>query len=454
MAAAGAVLLCAPEAFGRAGGGSFGFGGGRSFGGGGGGLGRAFGHGHFFFFPVGGGGGGFGGVILAIIVILILVRVVWPILSRWLAGQQTAGRAARRQTALRERRVELAAAEAAEDNPAFAPDVVKPAAAKLYTDIQAAWDRQDRIALRGLVAPSLLAEWERRLDDFGRRGWRNRVQPLGQPKVEYVGLVNRGGDEEDRVTVRIEARLRDFVEDGYGQRIHRTDALGDITQVREFWTLGLRGGHWILVSIEQGAEGVHALSDEIVASPWSDERRMRDEALVEGAVAEAVPEGTSLADIADLDFTGDARAAANDLSVADGRFAPDVLEVAARRAVAAWIDAIDGEDDALNAIAHPAAARELLHPGDPSERTRLVVRGLQVKRIGIAALDAAAQPPTMTVDVELHGRRYLEDRDTGEVLAGSQAHAAGFVERWTLALDGPASEPWRIAAVGTTAERA
>jgi hypothetical protein len=181
---------------------------------------------------------------------------------------------------------------------------------------------------------------------------------------------------------------------------------------------------------------------------------MRDEALVEGAVAEAVPEGTKVAEVADLQFEGDARAAALDLSLADGRFAPDVLEVAARRAVAGWAEAVDGKDDALLAVAHPDAARAMLHPGDPSGRTRLVVRGPKVRAIRIVGLDAAAEPPTMTIEVDLAGRRYLEDRDTAAVVAGSQSRETSFSERWTLALDGPAEQPWRIAAVGTPAARA
>ena len=123
---------------------------------------------------------------------------------------------------------------------------------------------------------------------------------------------------------------------------------------------------------------------------------MRDEALIEGAVADAVPEGTSVAEVADLDFDGDARAAALDLSLADGRFAPDVLEIAARRAVSAWAEAVDGEDSALASIAHPQAVQHLLHPGDPSQKTRLVVRGPKVTQIRITGLDAAATPPTMS----------------------------------------------------------
>ncbi len=351
----------------------------------------------------------------------------------------------------RERHVELAAAEAAQDDPAFAPEAVRSAAAKLFADVQAAWDAGDRRRLRGLVGPELLTEWELRLDDLDRRGWRNRVQPLGETKVHYVGLRHRG-DRGDRVAVKIEAVLRDYVEDSYGQRIGRTDGSSERSRVEEFWTLGKQlDDSWLLLSIEQEAEGEHELSEDLVASAWSDDRVMRDEALVEGAVADAVPETVKIAEVADLDYQGDARAAALDLSLADGRFAPDVLEVAARRAVAAWAEAVDGDDDALLGIARQEAARQMLHPGDPSQRTRLVVRGLRVKQIRIAALDAAADPPTMTIEVDLAGRRYLEDRNTTEVVAGSQSRETSFTEHWTLALGGDAAQPWRIAAVGTSA---
>ena len=75
-----------------------------------------------------------------------------------------------------------------------------------------------------------------------------------------------------------------------------------------------------------------------------------------------------------------------------------MLEAAARRAVAAWAEAVDGADRDLLDVATPEAAVALLHPGDPSGKTRLVIRGPRVQRLEIAALDPAAQPPTMTVE--------------------------------------------------------
>jgi predicted lipid-binding transport protein (Tim44 family) len=439
------LLVVSPAALARGGGGISGFG--RGFGGGGG-LGRGFGRGRFFFIPIGGGGG-----ILVLIIIAIVVFFLLPRLMAWWRGQQTAGSAARRRVAERERRVELAAAEAAEDDPAFASDVVRSQARQLFLDVQAAWDAGDRNRLRSLVAPDLFAEWERRLGGFERQGWRNRVQVLGEPRIEYVALRNAADDREDRVVVRIEARLRDYVEDAYGQRIERVDTVSQTSNVREYWTLGKSEKRWTVLSIEQGAEGEHELREDLVATPWSDEKALRDEAMVEGAVAEAVPKGTDIAELADIDFRGDARGAALDLSLADGRFAPDVLEVAARRAVAAWAEAVDGDDSQLLAVAHPDAARQLLHPGDPSEQTRLVVRGPRVRRIRISRLDAAAAPPTMSIEVDLEGRRYVEDRNTAAVVTGSQSRSSSFTEHWTLVLDGDERNPWRIAAVGIPAGR-
>ncbi len=445
------ALVLAPAAFAGAGGGSSGFSGGGE----------------------GGGGRGAGLYILFQILIrvaiighglglLIILGVVllWFVLTRFHPGARnfwsartSQGPAARRRTAERERRTALAAAEAADDDSSFAPAVVKPAAARLFTQIQAAWAADDRVRLRQLVAPDLMAEWERRLDDYRRRGWRNHVEPVGEPKVEYVGLTNRGDEAQDRVVVRIEGKLRDYVVDGAGNHIKRRGRMSETVPVREFWTLGKRRGRWILLSIEQGAEGAHVLDQQLIATPWSDEQSMRDEALVEGAVAEALPADVKPAEVADLQFEGEARAAALDLSLADGRFAPDVLEVAARRAVAAWADAVDGNDAALLKLADPEAAQHLLHPGDPSQRTRLVVRGPTVRQIRIAALDAAADPPTMSIDVDLEGRRYIEDRATAAVLSGSQSKATRFIEHWTLGLNGDPRQPWRIVRVDAALSR-
>jgi predicted lipid-binding transport protein (Tim44 family) len=329
------------------------------------------------------------------------------------------------------------------DDVAFDPEGVKAATVELHKAIVEAWTARDRRALAKLVGPDLMVEWRRRLDDFDRKGWHNITERLADPEVQYLGLVNREGEKDDHVTVRVAAEIRDYVVDRSGQRILRNDETDEVTTLPEYWTLARHDdGAWYLVSIEQDAEGSHVLAEDIVARPDEDRARLHDEAVAQVAVVGAVPDEQVQA-IAPMSFEGDVRTAALDMANIDGRFDPDVLEASARRAVAASAEAVDGDDDALAAIATPAAIDELLY-GDPSKRTRLVVRGPVLKSLRIAAMDARATPATMTVEARLVGRRYRENRDTTTLVNGSKDHEVTFTESWTMALDGNDKTPWRL----------
>jgi predicted lipid-binding transport protein (Tim44 family) len=419
-----------------AGGGSSGFGGGGGGGGSSGGGGFSGGGG-----SSGSGSGGSPVVGLIIILLVVLVFSAGSILAAITVVRQ------RKKRRERVRRVTLAAAEAAQDDAAFAPGTLVNACGVLFGYVQQAWDARDRKRLAELVGPELMVEWKRRLDDFDTKGWHNRVEILAAPKIEYVGLVNRDRDDEDRAVVRIEASLKDYVVDSKGSTVNRTDSTSTTTLLHEYWTLAKRNGYWTVVSIESDTEGAHELDEAIVASPWADQR-VHDAAVVETAVADKPLAGYKTADLADLDFDGDARQQALDLSLADPRFAPDVLEVAVRRVVEAWAEAVDGSDAPLEAVASGEAVTDLLYPGDSSRTTRLVVRGPRLRKITISGLDAAAEPAAMTLTLEVNGRRYLENRDTAAVVSGSKDVAANFTEHWRLALDGPDSAPWRLAGTG------
>ena len=414
-----AGLLLAVDSLASPGGGSSGFGGG---GGGGGG------------FSGGGSGSGDEGSPWVFVVVI----GVGLLLFGWGLFKARRLRKRRRERAAR---VALAAAEAAAADAHFGAEEVKAEAAELHRRIVSVWTARDRDALARHLGPDLMAEWARRLDDFDRKGWHNVCEIREGPTVEYLGLTNREDDSEDRVVVRIEAKLRDVVIDRDGDVIKRNEESGELTTLAEYWTLARHDGGWILTSREQDAEGAHHLDAPIVASPWSDDARMRDEAITELAVADAVPDG-DVAGLVDVDYAGDARAQALDLSVVDGRFAPAVLEAAARRAVEAWAEAVDGADAALERAATPEAAHSLLYPRGAG--TRLVVRGPRLTELRIVALDPDAR--TFTIEAVLDGRRYLEDRDTAAVLEGSKDRATAFTERWTLRLGDDPATPWRIVA--------
>jgi predicted lipid-binding transport protein (Tim44 family) len=415
-----AGLLLAVDSLAAPGSGSSGFGGGGGGGGGG-------------FSGGGGSGSGSGGSVWDVLFIVAIAAVIFGV------GAFKAHRLRKRRRA-GAAQVELASAEAAGDDAYFGADAVKREA-ELHRAIVAAWTARNRAALAEQLVPDLSTEWERRLDDFDRKGWHNVCEIVDGPDVEYLGLTNREDDVEDRVVVRLAAELRDVVVDADGDVIKREDEDDEVTFLEEYWTLGRAGDRWILHSIEQDDEGAHNLDAPIVASPWSDDARLRDKAVTELAVADAVPD-EAVAELVDVHYAGDARVQALDLSVVDGRFAPAVLEAAARRAVEAWAGAVDGPDAALERAATAEAARALLYPR--GESTRLVVRGPRLQALRITGLEP--EPPTFTVEAELSGRRYLEDRDTAAVLEGSKTSATTFTERWSLALGDDPATPWRIVA--------
>jgi predicted lipid-binding transport protein (Tim44 family) len=352
----------------------------------------------------------------------------------------------------RVRRVELAAAEATEDDPLFDPVVVRRAADELFRNVQAAWSRDDREQLAALAGRTLMVEWDRRLADFAQRGWRNEVDVLGDLSIEYVGLVNRTDAAEDEVCVRIAARVRDIVRDRAGNVVRRRSSVKEVHHATEYWTLGKPDGRWIVVRIEQHREGLHQLHERIVATPWADDERLHQQATTEQGVETAIAPA-DLSAIGRPEIDEQARLAALDLSLVDGRFAPDVLTAEVRYAVTTWLSAIDGPRGPLADLASPWALKELLYAGDPSASTRLVVRGLTVDAVHILTLATDETPARMTVEVHGTGVVYTEDRSTLIVVDGDRSRRRSFRQRWELTLTDDTAHPWRIvaAAAPTTA---
>ena len=68
-----------------------------------------------------------------------------------------------------------------------------------------------------------------------------------------------------------------------------------------------------------------------------------------------------MADVATPEFSGSARSAALDLSLVDGRFAPDLLATEVKRAVAAWAGAIATRDvsDRTAGLVMPTLGRRM-----------------------------------------------------------------------------------------------
>jgi predicted lipid-binding transport protein (Tim44 family) len=444
--------ITAPDpVLGAAGGGSSGFGGGGGGGGGGG-------------FGGGGGGGGGGPIVISsdpravlagLLLIVAFFVVVWILGKLAQRGQMRAATWSRQYAEWRDtstsgkrkrraKEVPPAARAAAEDDSYFSPEEVTQSADRLFRDIQTAWDANDQDALRRMVAPDLMVEWSRRLNDFASKGWHNRVA-VKRLNVEYVGLTNREDDTRDLMVVRAGAVLDDYVVDRHGREISHTGNPSREAYLREYWTLGMRDGRWMLLSVEQDVEGEHNLTDPLVARPDEDVASIRDEVVIERGVEDRAPAGTRLGELVDVDFSDDALMAARDLALIDGRVDPDVIEVSVRRAISAWAEAVDGDDGALLDIAPPAIAEELLRPSGP--KTRLVIRGPKMQTATVSKLEST-EPIRVAVDARVRGVRYVEDRDTVAVVAGDKDREVAFTERFVLQLTDDEDRPWSLVAAG------
>jgi predicted lipid-binding transport protein (Tim44 family) len=331
--------------------------------------------------------------------------------------------------------------------PIFEPDAVHGQAAQLFRNIQSAWSERDLDRLTALVGSDLMVEWERRLNDFDRRGWHNIVDILEGPTVQYVSLANRGEKDKDRVVVFIEAVVSDYVRvERSGGILTHNSGSSPRTRVGEYWTLAPHDDHWMLVSIEQPEEGAYHLRERPIPRPEDDDH-LRDDTFLAMAAASTLPEGFTDADLISVDFATDARAAALDMSLADPRFSIDVLETSVRQVIEAWAQAVDGGDTPLERIATRESIDQLLYDSDSRRLTRVVVRGPMVRRVQVAHLDVTHTPPRMRVDAELGGFRYVEDRDTVAVLEGSKTRPSAFAEQFTMELvDGSSARPWQVVA--------
>jgi predicted lipid-binding transport protein (Tim44 family) len=62
------------------------------------------------------------------------------------------------------------------------------------------------------------------------------------------------------------------------------------------------------------------------------------------------------------------------------------------------------------------------------------------------AVDVKQEPATMTIEVEVGGRRFVEDRDTAAVIGGSKEQSVTFNESWTFSCSADEDVPWRLLA--------
>ena len=146
-----------------------------------------------------------------------------------------------------------------------------------------------------------------------------------------------------------------------------------------------------------------------------------------------------IAELTDVDTSTESQLL--DLSVLDGRYAPDVIvacvcEIARAREAATT----SNDRQPLESCCTPQAVPQLFHP-TPNGLRRVL--NLDARRVQITALNTDEQPPTVSISASLHGQRWLATH-RGGTISGSQTRRRDFTEQWTLCLDPSAESPWRL----------
>lgn len=333
---------------------------------------------------------------------------------------------AERHEHVRADRAYYAAIEAAEDDPSFAPDLVKQSMVRVPALANRVWRGQTVASLDGRPDGPLISAWARSRQSWLGSGLRLR----GNPAIDLIGVVNRPGEAEDRIVARVRVRLR------------RGDARLGLLAVRrvrldERWTLGKYGGEWALLSIEGDPRAGPVLTAPLIPTPAHDTERLREESFAELGSAQTAPDDVLSELISDDEPPAFAML---DLSVVDGRFLPELVATHLAHLVEAWEDAVTGSDAPLHALVSDSALTALLRP---AAGRRLIIRDAVMKSWEPTRLELRERPPQIHVCVEVEAVRYLVT-DEGTQCAGNSTERRQIVLIWTLELTDETRTPWRL----------
>jgi hypothetical protein len=331
-------------------------------------------------------------------------------------------------------------------------DVVKAAARH---DVAA--DPLDPDALRAFVVQRIAAEygtWQEGDptsitslfgEPFAGLEGRYRIFAPHDPLVRLVWAARHAAGEPWRAVVVVWLEL---VAVGRSWRVYK-----EYSVKSAYWTLvaeggaegeagadgeaGAEGEGWRVVHVESDIEGQHYLTDPLPEE--GSDQQLHDEATISTAVDSAPSADMSVTELTDVDAS--TKGQLLDLSLVDGRYAPDVIAACACEIARAWESATFARDrKQLEPWCTPEAAGQLFAPAP--HRVRRVL-DVETRRVQITGLDRDSDPPTVSVTVELHGRRWLAD-DWGITISGSNRRHRDFAEQWTLRLDPSMQCPWRL----------
>jgi hypothetical protein len=363
--------------------------------------------------------------------------VLVGVASAWvIAGIDEERRARLRLLARRRaRRARGAALEAALHDPAFAPENVRRSIGTILELAGVAWRSPDGAALDDRRDGPLIRAWAQ-----SREAWLGTgLRVIGVPAIDLLRVVNREDEVEDRIVARVRFRVH---------RDHPAAPEPPLSPHRlhldERWTLCRDGERWLLVSVAGDPLAGPVLSAPLIPSPAYDTQRLEEASLSE--LAGEPPVG--IANPGELyDHDAPAPLALLDLSLSDGRFSPLLIAAGLSRIVEAWETASDGSEEPLTRVASKAAIRALLNDSDGDDRR--FIRDATLEHWQVVAVDAARQPPAVTVSVVIKAASWTENHP----FLGSDRQRRELAHAWALELHETRQHAWywRLATSSTAA---
>jgi hypothetical protein len=272
------------------------------------------------------------------------------------------------------------------------------------------------------------------LSDFGTAPPETyRIYAPHDPMTRLVWASRRSETESWRAVVLVWLELSAVARSWRAFKSHWSYKISSLESA--FWTLIRDDDRWIIELVEtSGADHylLDRLPDETV------DQQLQDEAAISTAVKDPLVT-VPVAELKDVDAATENQL--RDLSVVDGRYAPDAIVACVCEIARTWEAATTGNDKrSLESWSTPEAIAQLCRPTPNGVRR---VRNIEVRRVRINALNTDRDPPTISVSASLHGQRWLATHKGGTI-SGSPRHRRDFTEQWTLCLDSRPESPWQL----------
>ena len=349
----------------------------------------------------------------------VLLRALKAGLGHYEAEQRARGRARRAQAAMTEASLEQD--WFASEEISGTVDEILAVADEVWRDghVGSATQRKDR---------SYIERWAHSMAaDIGAG-----VRLAGEPTVDILGVINRPGESEDRIVLRVRLRLSADRAQGWGH------AHADLR-----WTLGRRNHAWTLLSIDTDPLAEPLMKGPLIPAQWADDERLLEESLAELAEDDA-DHTVNPSELVSADLS--AAQQLIELASVDGRFDPELLDARIRHIVGAWEEASTGSSAPLAAAASHQTVGLLLYPplGDRPASTRLVLRDAVIERWTATELAISSVLYQITIALLVSATGYLVNWPDGTYRSGNieTRHEINLV--WTLGLTNSRTDRWRL----------